>query len=328
MNLQQKLLSNSNIYLIVVQIVCTVLWFLPFMIGRGATDSVEINFLGETLLQYSPLTASIVQYFFVALLGIVITITLTKLKFTPLHSRFFYSIFFFSFSITEYAQLFNTQSVSFLFLLLAFYQLLMMFQSEAVFRAANSMVLLCIATLFSIEYVWFIPIFWIAFISLRAFTKNTFAASVFALATFAVILFSTAYITNNLPLIMDYFVISEKSKFLDFSNLQIKNVDIFGGILFSIFMLYYITVSFIHRLEQNHILRVYHAFSILIFCCTMAIYLINSNHFIEITTMLLFLNAFFGTYFYHFRQTKFSNILLIAFALLGTIYRMIWITTI
>ncbi len=323
MNLQQKLLSNSNIYLVVVQIVCTMLWFFPFAIGRGATDTVEINFLNTTLVRYSPFMASVVQYFFISILGTVITLTLTKLKFTPLHSRFFYYIFLFSFAITEYAQLFNTQSVSFLFLLLAFYQLLMMFQSEAVFRAANSMIFLGIATLFSIEFVWFIPIFLVAFILLRAFTKNTFAAAIFGLVSFAVIMFSVAYLTDNLPLITNYFAIGEKITFFNFGNLHIKTVDIFAGILFCFFTIYYLTICMIHRLEQNNIMRVYHATSILIFLCTIAIYLINSNHFLEITIPLLFLQAFFSTFYYNFRQTKFTNILLIVFLSLGVIYRMI-----
>ncbi len=328
MNLQQKLLSNSNIYLVVVQIVCTALWFFPFMIGQGATDMVEINFLNSTLVRYSPLTASVMQYFFISILGSAITLMLTKLKFTPLHSRFFYFIFLFSFAITDYAQLFNNQSISFLFLVVAFYQLLLMFQSEAVFRAANSMIFLGIATLFSIEFVWFFPVFWVAFAILRALTKNTFADSVFGLLTFGIILFAVAYLTDNLPLIIDYFDLEDKIKFFNFSNLQIKSVDIFAGVLFGIFTLYYLTVCIIHRLEQNNILRVYYSFSILIFFCTIVIYLLNSNHFIEITIPLLFLHAIFSTFYFNFRQTKFTNILLIVFLSLGAIYRMIWVATV
>lgn len=327
MNFQQKLLSFNNFTIIFVQIVCTFFWFMPFFFHKEPSDPISITFLGNNLIEYTPLVASLIQYFFVSIFGLIINSVLEKLKLIPLHNRFFYICFLFVFSITSYAQFFNTTTISFFLLLIALYNLLLMFQSEAVFRAFNSILLLCIATLFNIEYIWFIPFFWIAFIQLKAFTKNTFFASFFGIITFVVALFLIAYITNTLAFVENYFTTNINIRFFDLDALKYSIFDIVYYVIFLIFLFYYIGICFIVRYKQNNILYAYYSFFILLVFFIFVLYLINSIFYKEICLPIITLMVFFATFYYNFNQNKLSNILLSIFSALGILYRITYLLT-
>lgn len=323
MNFQQKLLGFNNSTIVLIQLICTIFWFLPFVLNKEPQTSFSISFLGNTIFQYSPLTAAFIQYFFISIIGFVINNILKTLQIIPLNNLFFYCCFIFIFSITPQAQYFNTTSFSFFILLLALYYLLTMFQSEAVFKAFNCMFFLCIATLFNIEYVWIIPFFWMGFILLKAFTKNTFLASIFGLLTFIIALISIAYLTNNWNIIENYFAIGRKIDFLNFKYFSINYIEFFEYIYFFVFLIFYIIICFINRYEQNNILYIYYSFFIFFTIFLVFIYFINSNFYKEIWMPLLSLIAFFSTFYYNSKQTKFSNILLSIFVLLGICYRLV-----
>jgi|GEM_PF-5513598 len=326
MNFQQKLLGFSNLTIVFVQLICTLLWFLPFFFNKEPNTTVSITFLGNSIIEYSSLTASLIQYVFVSSVGFIINFILEKLKLIPLHNRFFYICFLFVFSITSYAQFFNTTTVSFFLLLIALYNLLLMFQSEAVFRAFNSILLLCIATLFNIEYIWFIPLFWIAFIQLKAFTKNTFFATIFGIITFGVAVFLTAYITNTLTIVENYFTIKSIS-FFDFNALNFSTFDIVSFIVFLLFLFYYISTCFVNRYKESNILYAYYSFFILLVFFVFILYIINSFFYKEICLPIISLMTFFATFYYNFKQNKYSNILLSIFFALGVLYRIIFLLT-
>ena len=326
MKFQQQLLKFNYTTIVLIQIVCTLLWFLPFFFDKVPDNSVSISFLGKEIIEYKPLTATLIQYFFISIFGYIINFTLEKLKLIPLHNHFFYISFLFLCSVTSYAQLFNTTSISFFLLLIALHNLMKMFQSEAVFRAFNCMLFLSIAILFNIEYLWFIPFFWIAFIQLKAFTRNTFFASIFGLATSTVALVLTAYITDTLPIVENYFSMI-KIVYFDLENISIKSIDIIGYFIFIVFLFYYIFVCFVHRYEQSKNIYIYTFLSTIFVIFIIIFYIINSHLYREICLLLLLLTSVFSTFYYNLKQTKSSNILLLIFIGLGIFYRIIFLLT-
>lgn len=325
MKLQNYLLSSNNLYFLVVQLICTVVWFLPFCIGTNANNDVSIGILSNNFTVKMPaLLASILQYCYITAVGLIINVKLQRTKFISVHNKSFYYIFISLFAVTHYAQHFNTESISFLILLLAIYQLLKMYQSESPFLAFNSTFLLTISAFFNFEYLWFIPFFWLLFIQLKAFTSKTFLASLFGITTVVLAVFLLAYINNTLPLIINYIETNSKITLFDIEQLQISTIDQIFGSIFFIYLVFYIVISYLIKKEQSNIFRTYYTFSVLLLLFTFIIYLAN-NSFLKIYQPLLFLMAFFSTFYYNFEKNKMSNYLLIGFLIVGLSYRITYL---
>ena len=323
LRLQRQLLSHNISTLVIINILCAVMWFLPFVIGAGPAVGENIKIAGISLGIIHPLVASIVQFLLWIIIGFITTRILEKQKIIPTYNYFFFYLFLIVGTVTPALQTFGNNTIAFAFLLLAFHSTLSYdIHNNIIYSTFNSYLYLTIATLFNIELILLLPAYWLVLTAVQQISWKGFIASIFAIFTISAIICGVGYLLNVTDEIIQHYNILNFENIFNFTLFkQLQPISWIGIGLCVVWFAFYVFMDYADFSEYNISVRRHFNFYITLFIIMLIIYAMNTAVLINLLPIMALLFAFFITIYYLKHNNLFSEIILITFIILCTAYR-------
>lgn len=326
MQILKKLVTPSLEWLIIPIIFSAILWFLPAILGIAyPQDNYPFQLFGTfTWFTLPAGWAHFIQFFFQIIIGLTLMRWCERWQLIPLRSVIPLFVALFIMSIIADFQFFDARTIALMLFLLALSQLLSMYSynGEKVSAAFNIGFLIISAAFFHVEYVYLLGIFLVGLIIFSTFTVRTFFALLSGILVPLFLVWSAFFLSDNLADL--YTILTQVHVYLfDTSTLIVLRSDVLlAGVLFVLFLMAlvsYFSVSLNFKLHVRlNFFFVNLAFILSVIWVGLFFYKLDVLLFVPIIFLILLLSFFFST-----NQSKFVNIVFIAFIVLGLAYRVL-----
>lgn len=326
MQILKKLVTPSLEWLIIPIIFSAILWFLPAILGIAhPQDSYPFQLFGTfTWFTLSAGWAHIIQFFFQIAIGLTLMRWCERWQLIPLRSVIPLFVALFVMSIIADLQFFDARTIALILFLLAISELLSMYSynGEKVSAVFNIGFLIISAAFFHVEYAYLLVIFVIGMIIFSTFTIRTFFALLSGILVPLFLVWSAFFLSDNLPIL--YAILGESHLYMfDLSSLSLLRTDVLlGGVLLVLFLMAlvsYFSVSLNFKLHVRlNFFFINLAFVLGVIWVALFFYKLDVLLFVPIIFLIILLSFFFST-----NQSKFVNIVFIAFIVLGLAYRVL-----